>query len=70
MPAGIYVRSATHKRNMSLALKGRVPGMLGKHHSELTKQRISQANKGQIPWLKGLHLSEKTRHKMGKRTKR
>ena len=55
------------KRNkaISQALKGRqiknriTTGMLGKNHSEKTKQKISENRKGILAWNKGLTIADK-----------
>lgn len=53
--------SETAKRTISLAMMGhpKTPGMLGRHHSEATKQKMRQSSQGQIPWSKGRKLSDK-----------
>jgi len=63
--------SENHKRNISLALKGRLPKNIkciigwnkGRHHSEETKKKIGLGNKGR-------HHSEETRKKISEAGKK
>lgn len=50
------------RRKMSESMKGRVPGMLNKHHSEETRRRIAEARKGKP-------RSEETRKKIAEARK-
>jgi len=67
MPTGIYVRTKEMKTgkfirtekmiiNMSLAKLGKPNGMLGKHHSEASKEKMKQS-----------HLNNPTRYWLGKK---
>lgn len=44
------IRSEEHRKNLSLACKGRKSSMLGKHHTEETKRQMSLHMKGRKPW--------------------
>jgi len=52
------ILSKEHKRKLSESHKGRIGGMLGKHHSDLTKKKIGDAGRNRPP------ISEETRTKM------
>lgn len=69
MPKGIYDRkplSEEHKRNISLALKGKPSWSEGKHLSEETKKKMSNTAKlkGFGLWMRGKKLSENTKKKI------
>ena len=73
MPRGVYVRREESKRKMSETHKRlgtKPPSMLGKHHSEETKEKLRKANIGIKPpsWL-GRHHSEETKKKIIKALK-
>lgn len=57
--------SKKHKRNLSLALKGRISPTTGMHFSDTTKKKMSLSHLGQICWWKGKHFSKKHRLKIG-----
>jgi len=65
MPKGIYIhkkgskRSEESKKRMSLAQKGKIPTMLGKHHSEETKKKMRITKLGK-------RLSEEHKKKISK----
>ena len=74
MPIGIYKRkplSEIHKKNIGLALKGKVPKFIpnnkGKKASDKAKKNLSIAHKGQIAWNKGkkmLPMLKQTKEKI------
>lgn len=55
--------SADRKFGYNIALGGSVP-MLGRHHSEETKQKISLARKGQPSPMRGIPMSEEAKKHM------
>ena len=52
------------RKKLSIALTGREPSMLGKHHSDGTKRKISEATKGRFAWNKGVPRTELEKEKM------
>lgn len=46
MPRGVYFRTKETRKIISKALRGKPSNMLGKHHSEETKEKIRLAQKG------------------------
>jgi len=53
-----------HKKNLSIAKKGKNHPMYGKHHSEETKKKISKSETGKNHHFYGKKHTEKTKEKM------
>jgi hypothetical protein len=57
--------SEEHRKNISLAKKGKPSWIKGKHHSEVSKKKMSLSQKGKPkPWLRGLTRSAGTLRRM------